>query len=71
MKNPAVDKMLEIEEFMRTDENYQHLMAEYETLNTRFLSLLEELEEVQQDIIYDYLGVLIQMHMEMLLKACE
>ena len=71
MKNPAVDKLLEIEEFMRTDENYQHLMAEYEILNTRFLSLLEELEEPQQDIISDYLGVLIQMHTEMLLKACE
>lgn len=71
MKNPAVDKLLEIEEFMRTDENYQHLMKEHEVLNGRFLSLLEELEEAQQDILYDYLGVLIQMHTEMLLKACE
>ena len=71
MKNPAVDKLLEIEEFMRTVENYQHLMKEHEVLNARFLSLLEELEEAQQDILYDYLGVLIQMHTEMLLKACE
>ena len=71
MKNPAVDKLLEIEEFMRTDESYQLLMKEHEVLNARFLSLLEELEEAQQDILYDYLGVLIQMHTEMLLKACE
>ena len=71
MKNPTVDKLLEIEEFLRADERYQHLMEEHRVLNARFLAMLEELEEKQKDLIYDYLGVLIQMHTEMLLKACE
>ena len=71
MKKYAVDKLLEIEEALRLDEGYQHLMAEHATLNARFLALLEELEEEQQNLIYDYLGLLLQMHTEMLLKACE
>ena len=71
MRNVAVDKLLEIEACMRTDESYQHLMEEHKVLYARFLEMLEELEETQKDLIYDYLEVLIQMHTEMLLKACE
>ena len=71
MRNIAVDKLLEIEEFMRTDEGYRQLMAEHKVLNARFLEMLEELEGEQRALIYDYLGVLIRMHTEMLLKACE
>lgn len=71
MKNNAVDKLLEIEEALRMDAGYQHLVAEHGALNARFLAVLEELEKEQQDVICDYLGLLIQMHTEMLLKACE
>ena len=71
MKKYAVDRLLEIEEALRLDEGYQHLMAEHHSMNARFLALLEELEEEQQDTIYDYLGLLLQMHTEMLLKAFE
>ena len=63
--------MLQIEEALREDPGYQHLMAEHEVLNPRFLAAVEELGQEQQDAIYDYLGLLIQMHTEMLLKACE
>ena len=48
MKKYAVDKLLEIEEALRLDEGYQHLMAEHHSMNARFLALLEELEEEQQ-----------------------
>ena len=71
MKKQVVDKMLQIEEALRQDAGYQHLMAEHEVLNPRFLAAVEELGQEQQDAIYDYLGLLIQMHTEMLLKACE
>ena len=71
MKKQVVDKMLQIEEALREDPGYQHLMAEHEVLNPRFLAAVEELGQEQQDAIYDYLGLLIQMHTEMLLKACE
>ena len=71
MKKQVVDKMLQIEEALREDPGYQHLMAEHEVLNPRFLAAVEKLEKEQQDAIYDYLGLLIQMHTEMLLKACE
>ena len=71
MEKQVVDKMLRIEEALRQDAGYQHLMAEHEVLNPRFLAAVEELGQEQQDAIYDYLGLLIQMHTEMLLKACE
>ena len=71
MEKQVVDKMLQIEEALRQDAGYQHLMAEHEVLNPRFLAAVEELGQEQQDAIYDYLGLLIQMHTEMLLKACE
>ena len=71
MKNQPVDKLLQIEEALRTDEAYQQLMEEHRVLNARFLALREELNGPQQDTICDYLGLLIQMHTEMLLKACE
>lgn len=56
MRNVAVDKLLEIEEFMRTDESYRQLTAEHEILNARFLEMLDDLEKEQQDLILDYLG---------------
>ena len=71
MKSRAVDKLLQIEESLRVDEAYQHLMEEHRVLNARFLTALEELSKEQQDVICDYLGLLTQMHTEMLLKACE
>ena len=67
----CVDKLLEIEEALLADAGYQHLLAEHGVLNARFLAVLEELEQEQQDVICDYLGLLIQLHTEMLLKACE
>ena len=71
MEKYAVDKMLQLEEALRLDGRYQQLMAEHEILNTRFLRAAETMTEAQQDAVYDYLGLLIQMHTEMLLKACE
>ena len=71
MEKQAVDRMLQLEELLREDAEYQHLMAEYAQISPRFLAMLETLEREQQDILCDYLGLLIQMHTEMLLKACE
>ena len=71
MEKQAVDRMLQLEELLRVDAEYQHLMAEYAQISPRFLAMLETLEREQQDILCDYLGLLIQMHTEMLLKACE
>jgi len=71
MEKQAVDKLMEIEEALRVDEGYRHLMAEYEAISPRFLAVLEQLEKEQQDAVFDYLALLIQMHTEMLLKACE
>ena len=71
MEKYAVDKMLQLEEMLRLDGRYQQLMAEHEILNARFLRAAETMTEAQQDAVYDYLGLLIQMHTEMLLKACE
>ena len=70
MERYAVDKLLRIEEGLREDPVYQNLLAEHDRLNSRFLAAVEDLEQEQQDAIYDYIGLLIQLHTEMLLKAC-
>lgn len=71
MEQKAMDKLLQIEETLRSDPVYQHLVAEHKERNVRFLAMAKELDREQQDILYDYLGLLIQMHTEMLLAACE
>ena len=51
------------------DETYRQLMDEHGARNERFLEVVQSLSEEQQTAIYDYLGVLIEMHLRMLEQA--
>ena len=63
MNQDAVKQILDIQEQIRTDTV---LMGEYEAAQTEFLKLLSELAENQQNILLDYLGVCIEIHLRML-----
>ena len=47
------------------------LGEEYRATQTAFLAMLPELTEAQREILLDYLGVCVELHLEMLGKAIE
>ena len=69
MEKQVVDKMLQIEEALRQDAGYQHLMAEHEVLNPRFLAAVEELGQEQQDAFHTILSPLVVKVTEMWQKS--
>ena len=66
MNQETSNRLLSIQERAMVDETYMELMREHEERNGRFLATMESLSEEQRAAIYDYLGVLVQMHHRML-----
>ena len=71
MKKDIAQKILDMHEALREDGAYQALLAEHEARNARFLETVNALEESQRAAIFDYLGLLIEMHTRQLNQACK
>ena len=69
MRKELSKKILQLQEAAMEDETYRQLMDEHGARNERFLEVVQSLSEEQQTAIYDYLGVLIEMHLRMLEQA--
>ena len=70
MDQKCVNKLLELQESLRFDPDYQALQEEHTARNARFLETVNALDRQQQDAIFDYLGVLLEMHNKMLERVC-
>ena len=66
MNRTVFCKVLDAQEKMFDDPNYQKLLAEHEMLNTRFLRQLDTMNSEQQEAVMDYCGLLIEMHLRTL-----
>lgn len=60
--------ILDVQEQIRAD---QMLLSEYETAQKAFLAMLTQLTDAQRDILLDYLGVCVEIHLRMLEIAIE
>ena len=69
MRKELSKKILQLQEAAMEDETYRQLMDEHGVRNERFLQVVQSLSEEQQTAIFDYLGVLIEMHLRMLEQA--
>ncbi|MBQ9147940.1 MAG: hypothetical protein IJX69_00025 [Oscillospiraceae bacterium] len=63
MNQEVARKILQIQETVRSDLD---LMAEHQSKQEAFLALLSDLSQDQQDVLLDYLGVGIEIHLRML-----
>ena len=68
MERLTAQRILDIQEKICAD---QVLMVEYRTAQTAFLEMLPHLPQAQQDIIMNYLGVCVELHLRMLENALE
>lgn len=71
MNQKAAMKLLTVQEALLDNPEYRALLEEHEILNTRFLETVEALEESQRSAIFDYLGLLVEMHTKQLEQACK
>ena len=71
MEQSTAHKILDIQEALRSDPAYQALIAEHEVRNTRFLETVNALEKSQRAAIYDYLGLIVEIHTRQLEWACK
>jgi hypothetical protein len=70
MKQNDIQKYLQLQEQLMTDEVYGFLLQKYRAKNAEFLAVLEELDPQQRQMIEDYLGICVELHTNMLLLAC-
>lgn len=66
MDKHIFDKILTAQENLSKKPEYQDLLKEYEILNTRFLQQMETMTAEQQSAVWDYCGMLIEMHIHTL-----
>ena len=71
MKQSTARRILEIQDRLLEYREYQELMEEYRRCDEQFTALLSRLDEEDESIILDYLGVGVDIHMHMLELACE
>lgn len=71
MEQQIVQKLLDIQDRLITDPQYQSLMPEYRQRNTQLLAALETMEPEQKDAVLDFLGIALEMHLRMLELACQ
>lgn len=71
MNQNDVQKYLQLQEQLMTDDGYGCLLQEYREKNAEFLAVLEGLAPQQRQTIEDYLGVCAELHTKLLLLACE
>lgn len=68
MNRNSTVRIMDIQERIQSDAD---LMGEYNIHHAKFLAVLDELTESQQDILMDYLGICIEIHLKMLEEATK
>lgn len=71
MDRETVMKILDIQQAAREDPAYQELLAEYEPIHQRFLETLRTMDPAVREVLMDYLGVTVAMHLRLLEMAVE
>lgn len=66
MDEKAARRILDLQDAIQADMEYRHLMQEHDILNSRLLSQLETMNPEQRDAVMDYIGLLIEIGMKML-----
>ena len=69
MEKYVADRILEIQESFRKDPEYAQLWKEQEDCNHRFLEVLGQLTEEQRTTVENYIGILIEIQLRMLVYA--
>ena len=68
MDRKSTERILNIQERIQSDSE---LMGEYNVHHARFLQMQNELTESQQEILMNYLGICIEIHLKMLEEATK
>ena len=68
MDREVASRIVTIQEIVQSD---LALMEEYREYHAEFLKMLPELNEKQQNILMDYLGICIEIHLRMLEEATK
>lgn len=71
MNQKTAEKIISVQEELQDRADYKELLAEYRRSDERLLTLLKELDEQQAKVIWDFLGVGIELHLMMLAQAIE
>ena len=71
MNNELLKRYLDLQDCAYADEKYQLLYQEYQDFSQRFLLLLENLTEEQQDTILHYIRTCSDLHLRLMELACE
>ena len=71
MDKEITEKLLQIQDKLLTDIQYQALYKEYKALDTAFKQLVFQMDDDTQSVIWDYLGICVQMHLKMVESALD
>lgn len=71
MDKAIMHKILDIQDTFRKDPEYQHLVEENQMRNARFLEIEKTLTQKQRDAVFDYIGLLIEIHLRTLEYALK
>ena len=69
MDKTIVNRLFDIQDAMRQDPDCRSLYEEHAFLNARFLETVESLTAEQKDAVFDYIGLLVEMHLRTLMYA--
>ena len=69
MDNYLMDRIWDAQGELSADPQYAELLKEYRIKNAELLDQLETMTALQQDSVMDYLGVLTELHLKMLIHA--
>ena len=68
MDRETAKRIVDLQEKIQSDTL---LMDEYRELHARFIQLQTEINENQRNILMDYLGICIEIHLKMLEEAIK
>lgn len=71
MDRSAALKILDIQEAMGKQKDFQPLIAEYQMLSAKFQEAAKTFTKEQWDAVFDYLGVLNEIHLRTLEYALK
>lgn len=71
MNRQTAEKIISIQEQLVECAEYRALLEEYHNRNEKLMKLLEELDEKHAAVLWDSLGVSIELHLMMLAQAIE
>ena len=69
MDKYLMDRIWDAQGALSADPQYADLLKEYRIKNAALLDQLETMTALQQDSVMDYLGVLTELHLKMLIHA--